>query len=506
MRLVVLSLVALFMSLALFISGNVMLGTLISLRLDLEGINDTVMGIVLAFYSVGFVLGATFCVRIIREVGHIRAFAVFAAIACAVSLFHPMWFNVYAWAIMRLLVGFSIAGLLTVTESWINDRATNETRGTILGFYTINVYVASTAGQMLVGMGNPMNYKVYSIVAMLLVLALVPLALTRSMIPTAPSPTEFLSTRRLIKQAPAGLTGVLVAGIGLGGFVSLGPVFALRNGLDVGMLSKYMGFSVACAVLLQWPAGWLSDHLGRLPVLVALLLMGALSAAATAMFSQTSMPLMFAFSGLFYAISASIYPVGLSLANDQFSNDMLVMASAALLRVYGVGTILGPLVGGFLMGVFAPSALFVFIALVMVAAGVAVHIIFRRWDEVSVAEQGDYAVVSPVSSPVIVELDPRNEEYEEHQPGEPAEWDLADKMEMLVIDAESLSEDSDEKAEEDPFEDYTEDGIPLASLEGYDYEGPEETLSHDEVQEEAGTEEALPDGTKRVYYDNEEDS
>lgn len=444
MRFVVFSLVALFISLALFISGNVMLGTLISLRLDLEGINDTVMGIVLAFYSVGFVLGATFCVRIIREVGHIRAFAVFAAIACAASLLHPMWFNIYAWAVMRLLVGFSIAGLLTVTESWINDRATNETRGVILGFYTINVYVASTLGQVLVGVGNPMNYKVYSIVAMLLVLSLVPLALTRSMIPTAPSPTEFLKTSRLIRQAPAGVTGVLVAGIGLGGFVSLGPVYALRNGLEVGLLSKYMAFSVACAVILQWPAGWLSDRLGRLPVLVALLLMGALSAAATAAFSPTSLTLMFLFSGIFYAISASIYPVGLSLANDQFSKDMLVMASAALLRVYGVGTILGPLVGGFLMGMFAPSALFVFIALTMVVAGAAVHLVFRRWDEVSVEDQGEYAVVSPTSSTVIVELDPRNEEYEEHQPGEPAEWDLADKLEMLVIDAEVLAESEEQ--------------------------------------------------------------
>lgn len=451
MRLVLVSLVALFMSLVLFIGGNVMLGTLISLRLDLEGVSENMLGLVLAFYSFGFIVGATFCVRIIREVGHIRAFAAFAAIACAATLLHPIWVTPESWAVMRLLVGFSIAGLLTVTESWINDRATNETRGTILGFYTIILYIASALGQVLVGVGDPMSYAMFSLVAILLVLSLVPLALTRSLIPTAPTPTEFLGTRRLLLQAPAGVTGVLVSGIALGGFVSLGPIYALRIGLEVGMLSIYMGVSVACAIVLQWPAGWLSDRIGRIPVLVALLLLGALAAAGTATFSSQSMLLMFALSGTFYALSSSMYPVGLALANDQLPNDQLVAASAALLRIYGVGTMLGPLVGAYFMGVFDEAALFYFIAITLLVAGLAVQFVFRKGDEVPLEDQGEFAVVSPVSSPVIVELDPRNEEYEDHSPGEPAEWDLADKMEMLVIDADAVLEDQqcDEEEGED---------------------------------------------------------
>ncbi len=41
-----------------------------------------------------------------------------------------------------------------------------------------------------------------------------------------------------------------------------------------------------------------------------------------------------------------------------------------------------------------------------------------------------------MSSPVIVELDPRNEEFEAHHTGEPADWDIADHLEMLVAEAE----------------------------------------------------------------------
>lgn len=482
MRVVLISVAALLISMALFISGNVMLGTLISLRLDLEGVNDTLMGVILAFYSIGFVLGAMLCARVIKEVGHIRAFAVFAAIACASSIMHPLWVNVTAWAVMRFLVGFSVAGLSMVTESWINDRATNETRGTILGFYTIIVYLASTAGQVLVGVGSPLNYKVYSIVAVLFVLALIPLALTRSMIPAAPSNARILSTRVLVTKAPAGMTGVLVAGIGLGGFVSLGPVFAIRSGLDVGELSIYMGFSVACAIALQWPAGWLSDRWGRMQVLISLLILGAFSAVATAFLSEVSIVYMFAFSGIYYALCACMYPVGLALANDQLPNDQLVPASAALLRVYGVGTVIGPLVGGYLMGQFNPGALFIFIACIMVLAGAVIHVIFRKYDEVPVTEQGDYAVMPPTSSPIIVELDPRNEEYDDHSPGEPAEWDLADKLEMLVIDADSLTEDYEEDAEP-VAEEINPDGFTHESVEELQDYVPSEEYDDEEETE-----------------------
>ena len=152
---VVFSLAALFLSLALLIGGSAMLGTLVSLRLELEGFAETSIGLILAFYSVGFVMGATWGAAVIRSVGHIRAFSTYAAIACAVTLLHPLFLSEYAWALMRLVMGFCLAGLMTVTESWINDRATNDSRGKLLGLYTINFYLASALGQLLVGASDP---------------------------------------------------------------------------------------------------------------------------------------------------------------------------------------------------------------------------------------------------------------------------------------------------------------------------------------------------------------
>jgi MFS family permease len=433
---VVFSLAALFISLALLISGSAMLGTLVSLRLELDGVTDASIGLILASYSIGFVMGASWGGAVIRSVGHIRAFSTYAAIACAVTLLHPLLVTELAWGLMRLLMGFCLAGLMTVTESWINDRATNESRGKLLGLYTINFYLASAGGQLLVGISDPSRAVAFSVVAILIVLSLVPLSLTRGLVPLTPTQTAALGVVSLFRNSPAGTTGVIAAGVAISAFISLAPLYALRQGLDTTQLSRFMGFSVICAVLLQWPAGWLSDRLGRLPVLAGLLGAGAVAALMMAVLGGVSVSLMFLLSGVFFAVATSVYPVSVALTNDQLPNDQLVAACAGLLRAYGLGTIVGPLLAAVLMGWLGAGALFGFIGMSLLAGAWAVQYRFRKADLVPLEAQGDYAPVVPVSSPVIVELDPRNEEFEPHHGGEPAEWDIADHIEMLVTEAD----------------------------------------------------------------------
>lgn len=448
---VIISLLALFASLALLIAGSAMLGTLVPLRLADMQVSGIALGIVLASYSVGFVLGATHAGQVIRNVGHIRAFAAFAAIACAVTLLHPMYISMASWALLRGLMGFCLAGLMMVTESWINDRATSESRGKLLGFYTINFYLASAAGQLLIGIVDPAAASAFSMVAILVVLSLVPLSLTRGLVPMAPVSGDSMAIRRLARQAPAGVTGVLVAGIVLSAFLALGPLYARRQGLDTLALSQYMAVSVAAAVLLQWPAGWLSDRVGRLPVLLGLLLSGALSALLMLLLGGVSFAAMFIFTALFFAVATALYPVAVALANDQLPNEELLGACGGLLRLYGLGTVIGPLLAAWAMGWFGAGALFALIALVMLLAALAVQYRFRAVDTVPLAEQGDYAPVVPVSSPVIVEIDPRNEEFSAHHDGEPADWDIADHIEMLLPDDAAApplnGDDAETKAE-----------------------------------------------------------
>ncbi|MEX1034071.1 MAG: MFS transporter, partial [Cellvibrionaceae bacterium] len=138
------------------------------------------------------------------------------------------------------------------------------------------------------------------------------------------------------------------------------------------------------------------------------------------------------FSGAFFALTASIYPVSVALTNDNLPNDQLVAACASMLRTYGVGTMVGPPLIAFLMGALGNAALFAVISVAMVVAAALVQYVFHSRDEVPIEEQGEYVTMTPSSTPVLSEIDPRNEEFEQHHPGEPAQWDIADKLEMLV--------------------------------------------------------------------------
>jgi MFS family permease len=46
-----------------------------------------------------------------------------------------------AWAAVYFVSGVCSAGVLVILESWLNDRATNETRGSILGAYMMVMMV-----------------------------------------------------------------------------------------------------------------------------------------------------------------------------------------------------------------------------------------------------------------------------------------------------------------------------------------------------------------------------
>src|SRR5690554_7864741 len=68
---------ALLTGVALMLMGTGLLNTLVPLRGDAEGFSDQVLGLFGSAYFAGFMLGTWLCPRLIRRMGHIRAFAFF---------------------------------------------------------------------------------------------------------------------------------------------------------------------------------------------------------------------------------------------------------------------------------------------------------------------------------------------------------------------------------------------------------------------------------------------
>lgn len=78
-------LVALLAGVALLLMGSGLLGTLLAVRGRLENFDDQTMGLIMSGYFVGFFLGTYLAPGLIQRIGHIRAFAFYAALVAAAS-------------------------------------------------------------------------------------------------------------------------------------------------------------------------------------------------------------------------------------------------------------------------------------------------------------------------------------------------------------------------------------------------------------------------------------
>lgn len=360
------SVAALLSSFGLLLLANGLFGTLIGLRTQIESFSTAVAGLIVAAYFLGLLAGGIQAVRVVAAVGHIRAFAAFASIMSVTALGIVLVIDHFAWAALRFVGGFCMAGMIVATESWLHQRCTNETRGQVLAFYMITNYLAAGCGQFILPLGDPADFELFCVASIIYSLALVPVLLTRASAPR-PSPPERASMPELWKVSPLGLIGATAAGVVNTNFQGLAPVFAYREGFSVPETSMFMAAGIAGGLLLQWPMGRLSDRIDRRTVLAGVALGTAGAAFGVGLISATAGA---AFVGIivlvtiYGGLSSTVYSLCAAHTNDFAPPDKLAQTASGLLIAYGLGASAGPVLTSSLMEMFGPTTLF------MVNAGV----------------------------------------------------------------------------------------------------------------------------------------
>ena len=96
---------ALFAGVALLLLGSGLLNTVVALRGSLEGFSDTTLGLIGSTYFLGYFLGTFIAPRLIRRMGHIRAFAFFGAAVAVCMLLHALIVHALFWMLLRVITG-----------------------------------------------------------------------------------------------------------------------------------------------------------------------------------------------------------------------------------------------------------------------------------------------------------------------------------------------------------------------------------------------------------------
>ncbi|AUR05061.1 major facilitator superfamily (MFS), general substrate transporter [Phaeobacter inhibens] len=348
---------ALLMGSAFLLFAGGVNGLILPIRGEAEGFTAASLGLLGTGWAVGYVAGCMRTPALVARVGHIRAFGAMCAIAAIAVLLSLVLITPWVWIPVRALSGFCFAGAAMIVESWLNERADASSRGRIFGIYTMVNLAATTAGQMVLTLGDSNGYFFFVLAAMVYCLALLPTAISATTTPR-PLTQVSLDLRGLWKNSPIAVFAVLMVGISNAAFGTLAAVYAARIQLELDDIAFFASIPILAGAAMQIPVGIASDKFDRRKVLIGVTVF-ALLADALFLFTGATQPLVvLALSALFGATVFSMYPLIVAHANDHAEPGTFIQVSGGLLLVFGIGSIVGPTVAGFAMTSFGATSLF----------------------------------------------------------------------------------------------------------------------------------------------------
>jgi MFS family permease len=397
--------------LGVLLAGIGLLGTLLGVRATTAAFNNLEIGLIMGGYYAGYIMGTLLVPRLIRNVGHVRCFAAFAAMAAAASLGFGLLVDPLVWLVLRVISGICVVGIYMVVESWLNEQSAGPSRGRTFSFYMMSTLLALGAGQFLLLTGNSSELTLFALAAIFISLGVVPIAITRV---TEPRIELIVPVKlsELFRVSPLGMMGALSAGVVNGAFWGMAPVFGQRLGLGDGGIALLMSATILGGVLLQWPIGHLSDRIDRRTVLILTSFATALASLVIALIALRGYPGLIPGSFIYGGLMFTLYSISVAHTNDHLGAGQVLEATRSLLLVYGIGALFGPILGGVAMQGLGPPGLPAMAALT--ALVLALFGIFRvtRRAAPALEEQAEF-VPMVRTTPVALEMYPEADQEPE---------------------------------------------------------------------------------------------
>ncbi len=369
------SIFALLLSFGLLLLANGLFNSLLGLRANQEGMSSTYVGMIMSSHFVGMLIGGLYAGRVVAGVGHIRAFAAFASMLSVAALMHAIFIDLLPWMALRLVSGFCTAGMLIVTESWINERSGSQYRGSVLATYMMVNYLGNGSGQMLLKLGDISEFHLFSLASIIFSLALIPVLLTRQSAPILERGPR-MSILSVLRLGPLAVVGIFTAGTINSSINALAPIYAMNMYGNASQAANFTAIMLISGFVLQWPLGRLSDYVGR-GILIAGVAVAIAICSLGMVFSAHYLPqwiLVMAF--IYGAFLYTLYSLCSALINDVIGAKLRVSVTGTILIIYGIGAITGPMLVGMLTDIVGSQALFLFSF--TASSSLAAFAIYRR--------------------------------------------------------------------------------------------------------------------------------
>ncbi|MDK9773488.1 MFS transporter [Vibrio sp. B181a] len=297
------------------------------------------------FYG-GLLVGAIFFERIVRSVGHRKAFVGCLATFSLTIVALPLIPNGMVWLAARFIAGMAVAGVFVIVESWLMS-GDESSRAKRLSLYMLSLYGGSALGQFGIGILGVSGGVPFVAITTLILMAILVLLFIDCEQPNSHESTA-LSFKQISKLSHAAIIGCIVSGLTLGAIYGLMPVELVNRKISHQDIGTLMALVILGGMLVQPMVTTLNKYMARTVLMAFFCILGIFSIGLT--FVSSSAVVLAAALFLLGMATFALYPIAINLGCEGLEERFIVSATQVMLFSYSVGSVAGPVVADKFMG------------------------------------------------------------------------------------------------------------------------------------------------------------
>ncbi len=334
---------------------GIKLGTLIpllALILEARGYSNTEIGLNVVAQPLAVILFVRITPIIIHKIGLAKSIIIAQIFTIILYFTFPIFDSLTSWFVIRFIIGFAGALAWNAFDTWMLSMADDTNRGKIVTIYNTVFVIGFSSGPIVLSFTGIEGWLPFIVISSLSFIAILPLIMLEIEDPKLPD-KKSLPVFAAIIAAPTIFGAAILCGLDDVMFVSFFPIFMIKNQFAQEIALQYVTITLVGGVMCQPLIGVLLDKFNkRLLLNIAVLI-------------TFFCPILFAiYLDNFYVMAAScfiwggaasgLFAISLTMLGERYSASQVAGATAILVMVFEVGSLIGPLIGGRVMDAVGP--------------------------------------------------------------------------------------------------------------------------------------------------------